>query len=416
MERLDRNGKGVAVIWRRSGRDVAARIVLAAAAVAASAAPLRPCTIAVISGRITADGRPLLWKNRDVTNQNTVVRFFSGNAHAFLGLTDAGVTDKIFAGLNDAGLAVVNAVSSDLEGVGDSENGVIIKRILEECAAVDEVDALLAATNAAGRRTQANFGVIDARGGGAIFETGNRSYARFDVTASPDGFIVRTNFALSGADPSRGEGFIRYARASAILGPAAPSRTIDVRFLFDRAARDLVNEDVDPYPLPFRGTQDGHSVGRIDTSTSINRYRTSCAVVVQGADAAESPLLATMWCVLGEPVCGVALPLWVRAGSVPYEFCGSFTSPLRDAVKAREKRGYDDPSGERWLDTRLLADARGRGLAALIRGLESFIFPSASAALAKWRSAPPAAAAIRDFQNRLASWAYRRYVSGSILF
>lgn len=30
-----------------------------------SAGPLSACTSAVISGKVTPDGRPLLWKNRD---------------------------------------------------------------------------------------------------------------------------------------------------------------------------------------------------------------------------------------------------------------------------------------------------------------------------------------------------------------
>jgi hypothetical protein len=376
----------------------------------------RPCTIAVILGRATADGRPLLWKNRDVTEQDNIVRFYAGKVHDYLGLSDAGAADKIFAGLNAAGLAIVNAVSSDLEGTSESENGVIIKRILEECATVDEVDALLAATNAAGRKTRANLGVIDARGHGAIFETGNKSYTRFGADASPDGILVRTNFALTGARPEEGEGFIRFDRASAILGPAAADRTIDVRFLFDRAARDLVNEAVDPYPLPFKGSQNGHSQGYLRTDYSINRYKTASAVVFQGAAGGEDPLLATMWCLLGEPVCGIALPLWVRAGAVPWEFCGSYFSPLREAVKVREAECYTDPSSDRYLDTRILADGRGGGLAAFISRLEALIFPAAETALKSWRRTLPSAAAVRNAQNQVAFWAYRKYEARSLAY
>jgi hypothetical protein len=392
------------------------RLALAAALAAGLVPSARPCTIAVVSGLRTADGRPLLWKNRDVTEQDNVVRFYQGRVHAYLGLSDAGVTDKIFAGLNSAGLAIVNAVSGDLDGSSDSENGVFIKRILEECATIEDVDALLAATNASGRKTQANFGLIDARGQGAIFETGNRSYARFDASAAPAGFLVRTNFAVTGTKPEQGEGFIRFDRATVILGPAAAARSIDVRFLFDRGARDLVNEDVDPYPLPFRGTQNGHAVGYIHTNYSINRYRTASAVVFRGVGAGEDPLLATMWALLGEPVCGIALPLWVRAGAVPYEVCGTYTSPLRDAVMAKEVRCYDDASSDRYLNTRALGGGSGRGLAALVGRIESFVFPAAEISLAKWRRSPPIAAEVRNVQNSLAGWSYLRYVAGAVGF
>jgi len=384
--------------------------VLFAALVLAPVA--RPCTIAVIAGRATAEGRPLLWKNRDVAAQDNVVRFYGGKAYGYLGLSDAGVTDKIFAGLNAAGLAVVNAVSSDLEGTGDSENGVFIKRILEECATVDEVEALLASTNAGGRKTQANLGIIDARGGAAIFEAGNHSFVRFDAAAAPSGFLVRTNYALSGASPDKGEGFIRFERAGSILAPAAAGRRIDVRFVFDQAARDLVNEAVDPYPLPFTGSQNGHPPGFIHTDFSINRYKTASAVVVQGAEPGGDPLLATMWCLLGEPVWGIALPLWVRAGSTPHEVRGTYFSPLREAVKAREASAYDDPASDRYLDTRMLADGKGGGWAVVLSRVESLVFAAAESAVRSWRKSPPAPASVRSAQDQIAFWAYRRYLAG----
>jgi hypothetical protein len=123
-----------------------------------------------------------------------------------------------------------------------------------------------------------------------------------------------------------------------------------------------------------------------------------------------------MWCLLGEPVCGVALPLWVRAGDVPYELCGSYFSPLREAVKIREAGGYTDPSSDRYLNTRILADGRGRGLAAFIDRLEALIFPTAEAALKSWRRAAPAPAAVRNAQNQIAFWAYRKYAAGSLAY
>jgi hypothetical protein len=390
-------------------------LVFAASAVLVLAPWARPCTIAVISGKATADGRPFLWKNRDVANQDSVVTFSRGSVHDFLGLSDAGVTTKVFAGLNSAGLAVVNAVSSDLEGTGDTENGIFIKRILEECATVDEVEALLAATNVSGRKTQANFGVIDGFGGAAVFETGNHAFVRYDAASAPGGFLVRTNFALSAAAPEKGEGFIRFDRAEAILGPAAAAGTIGARFLFDRAARDLVNESVDPYPLPFTGTQNGHAPGYLHANDSISRYKTVGAVIVHGAGRGEDPLLATMWCLLGEPVFGIALPLWVRAASTPYELRGTYFSPLREAVKSREAAAYTDPSSDQYFDSRILADGRGGGLSVFISRLESLIFAAAETALKGWRSSAPPAAAVKAAQDQIAFWAYRKYAAGSLV-
>ncbi len=222
--------------------------------------------------------------------------------------------------------------------------------------------------------------------------------------------------AFSGATPENGEGFIRFDRATAILESGAANRALDVRFVFDRAARDLVNEAVDPYPLPFKGSQYGHPVGYLRTDYSINRYKTASAVVVHGAAPGEDPLLATMWCLLGEPVWGIALPLWVRAGATPYEFRGTYFSPLREAVKAREGTAYADPSSDRYFDSRLLDDGRGRGWAVFIARLESLIFSAAGTALRDWRKTPPAASIVRAAQDQIAFWAYRKYFAGSLAY
>jgi len=368
-----------------------------------------PCTVAVISGRVTVDGRPILWKNRDVTSQDNLLRFVVVGRHAFVGLVEPGPVDKVWAGLNDAGLAIVNAVSADLEGAAESENGAFIKRVLEECATVREVEALLAATNGS-RKTLANFGVIDAEGGGAMFEAGNGSFAKYDVEAAPAGFIVRTNFALTGTKAGEGEGYIRFDRATAVLTPAAAARTIDVRFVADSLARDLVNEAVDPYPLPFKGTQSGHPPGYLRTDNSINRYRTASATIVHGVRKGEDPFLATLWSILGEPVCGIALPAWVKAADIPQALGGVLTSPLRDLVKHAEGRCYSDPTSDRYLDTTELVDEKGGGLLLRNGGLESVIFRTAEAALERWRASSASAPEIRIFQDRLAAWAYRRYL------
>ena len=35
-----------------------------------------PCTSAIISGKLTPDGRPLLWKHRDTGEDNNRVQYF----------------------------------------------------------------------------------------------------------------------------------------------------------------------------------------------------------------------------------------------------------------------------------------------------------------------------------------------------
>ena len=58
-----------------------------------SAGPLSACTSAVISGKVTPDGRPLLWKNRDTDFPQNSVRYFSGGRYPFVAVVNS-VEDK----------------------------------------------------------------------------------------------------------------------------------------------------------------------------------------------------------------------------------------------------------------------------------------------------------------------------------
>ena len=159
------------------------------------------CTTAVFSGRATVDGRPLLWKNRETSGENNEVAFITGGTFDVLALIDAGREDAVWMGINSAGFAIENSASGDLEGTAAGENGLFMKVALKSCATVQEFEALLISTNTTGRLTKANFGVIDATGSAAIFETGNSSFKKFDARdpiTAPKGFLVRTNFAETG--------------------------------------------------------------------------------------------------------------------------------------------------------------------------------------------------------------------------
>ena len=48
------------------------------------------CTSAVISGRATYDGRPLLWKHRDTDFLQNSVKYFKGEKYSFIGKEKAG--------------------------------------------------------------------------------------------------------------------------------------------------------------------------------------------------------------------------------------------------------------------------------------------------------------------------------------
>jgi len=318
------------------------------------------CTTAVISGRVTRDGRPILWKNRDFRSapRNEVVLFDDG-PYRVIGVVNAGSRSSVWMGVNEAGLCIENSLSSDLgsaEKATGLGNGGFMKRALQTCATVDEVRALLEETNVSGRSTKANFGVIDAHCGAVMIEAGPTSYTLFDandVEVAPDGFLVRSNFAATAHDlpatpqPSQLSGIAssdRYLRACQLLD-GQHSGTIDLEFVIQHMARDLA----DGSGAAITGSvnnPDGELPPQISTANTVSRSTTVSCAVFHGVRADEDPRLTTMWVILGDPKFSIAVPTWASLPMVadPLEGkrggeIGEIARLLRGASLTRDGEG-----------------------------------------------------------------------------
>ncbi|MDZ7319940.1 MAG: hypothetical protein ONB11_12335 [candidate division KSB1 bacterium] len=362
------------------------------------------CTVAVISGRATADGRPLLWKNRDTSFLDNEVGYFADGRYSYIGIINAGDRTQVWMGVNSAGFAIMNSESQDLEGDTLDAEGYFMKQALMECATAADFEQLLESTNITGRETKANFGVIDATGAAIIFETGNHNFAKFDANdpkTAPLGFIVRANFAMTAVDTSKSYGQIRYRRANQLLQPLAQQKNISYQSILRFIARDLANEKTDPYPLPFAGQEGNHPPGFLRTYHSINRFRTASCAVFHGVLPNENPLLTTMWVILGEPICGVAVPLWVAAGTTPAMTDGDATALLNQTIQELEARVYPDTSRKQYLATSLLLNHRNRGLLPELFKLEDHIFRTTDQRMRQWRRQFPTPEAMAKFETTL---------------
>jgi hypothetical protein len=369
------------------------------------------CTTVVVAGKATVDGRPLLWKNRDTDDVHNEAVYITGGVYPVVGIVNAGSTTSTWMGINSAGLAIENSLSSDLDGPSSGENGSFMKLVLQTCASVAEFEQLLLETNFTGRATQANYGVIDATGAAAIFETGNHIFTKYDANDSataPAGFVVRTNFAFTG--DGSGTGYERYFRAVDLVASGISRGLMSYEYLLRNVARDLRNDQIDPYPLPYLGSQEGHPAGYIRTDYSINRHRTRSCAVFHGVRPDEDPRLSTMWVILGEPVCGVAAPLWVHAGATPPEMNGTVTAPLSDAVFEKKSDCYTDssslPHADQYLDTYALIDGLGGGILTYSFPIEGWIFARAEEALSSWRVSFPTSNVVSDIQEDIVYQAY----------
>ncbi|MEW4565452.1 carcinine hydrolase/isopenicillin-N N-acyltransferase family protein [Bremerella sp. JC770] len=282
------------------------------------------CTTAVISGKVTPDGRPLLWKNRDTRNgRHNEVAKITGGKYEAVAVVNAGQRGSVWMGVNEVGFCIENSLSRDLSTDEDSSgpaNGAFMRMALQRCKTVDDFRRLLEETNLSGRKTLANFGVIDAHGGAALFETGPKTYQLFDANdpvTAPNGYIVRSNFSTTAqkvsANPKKKslEGLYsseRYLRASGILEEVGNDH-ITLREVVRHCCRDLSDDAGKPYSGSINGGQ-GDLPESIITTNTISRTTTVSSVVFHGVKPGENPKLTTMWTMLGDPSFSIAVPVF----------------------------------------------------------------------------------------------------------
>ncbi|MGQ9578494.1 MAG: hypothetical protein ACUVWQ_07720 [Candidatus Aminicenantales bacterium] len=250
---------------------------------------LFPCTVAVVSGKATPDGRPLLWKNRDASVVDTKLVYIKGAKFAIFGLVNADDREaqNVWVGINSEGFAIINALASDLseDEKGAAENGRLMRLALGECSRVADFEAKLVQTNGQ-RQVAANFGVIDAYGQACFFETSKTKFVKFDANdprVAPFGYLARTNFAFTAAEKFKGSGYIRFERVSHIFEKALAESRLDLKFILQEAARDLVNEKLHSYPLTAALPDDPAKPLYINTNDTINRNSTVAVTVFHGA-------------------------------------------------------------------------------------------------------------------------------------
>ncbi|WP_437201550.1 peptidase C45 [Planctomicrobium sp. SH664] len=328
--------------------DAAVRFTLLIACLLQSSRVGECCTTAVISGAATVDGRPLLWKNRDLPNaiHNEVV-LIKGGTYQVLAVVTAGNPSSVWMGVNEAGMCIENSLSKDL-GTGQKkngpDNGEFMLLALKTCRNVAEVKALLEQTDATGRSTVGNFGVIDAEGGAVLFEAGPRSHVMFDANdpkVAPNGYLVRSNFSMTATElqdgplPTQGAGKIysgdRFLRARTLIA-AVPERSIDSRYLLQQCSRDLADSEGQAFCGSVNGAE-GPLPEFINTEHTISRSSTVSYAVFQGVRPGEDPRLTTMWVGLGDPKFATAVPCWVSLEKIASELKGK-DAPLCEAAIA----------------------------------------------------------------------------------
>lgn len=377
--------------------------------------PLIPCTVAVISGKATPDGRPLMWKNRDTSSLDSKIVFFNGKKYRFIGLIDA--RDKmglnVWAGINTEGFAIMNAASRDLaeSDQGMRDHGRLMKISLGECATAADFENLLKKT-AGKRNVGTSFGIIDADGNACIYETSSSSFKKFDANdprVAPQGYVIRTNYAFKALVEKGGGGYIRFERASRLFQDASAEGHLDHKFILQNVARDLANEKLHSYPLSNPKASDESSPLYINTNDTINRNSTASVALFHGVSKREKVHLATMWILLGQPICSVAVPLWAYAGAVPPELTGPGTASLNDFSRGLASYLYPDRRGHmvQYLNVSRLIRYEGGGVLRSLYKIENQVFAETEIKLKEWGEKKPTPQEVIDYEEKIASSVYK---------
>ena len=362
--------------------------------------PVSACTSAVISGKITPDGRPLLWKNRDTDFPQNSVKYFSGERYPFIAIVNS-VEDNptdVWIGTNSAGFSVMNTQSYNLVEIKPGEergeaNGRMMRRALEVCATVEDFCHFLDPI-AKPSLIEANFGVIDARGGAAMFEVDYYKYTMYDANNpkdAPCGYIARTNFSFAGK-VNEGAGYVRFMQEDKVLMPASATGQITPQWIFTELSRSFAN------PLMGIDLKTGefnrpHTNGWFVDQDFIARSSTASSVVVQGVKPGENPELTTMWTILGYPPTGVAMPVWLKGAdkSLPRLMArdeAKKVSPLGNwsVMLAGDVFSYTQGMGSsRYMNWEKLYNAEKKGYMQLLAPVEEEVFNRSQPVIKQWR-------------------------------
>ncbi len=341
------------------------------------------CTSAIFSGKVTPDGRPLLWKHRDTGEDNNRIQFFKGEKFNFIALVNSPDSTGIaWTGTNSAGFSIMNTASYNLKDDNIKEmdkEGELMYKALSTCKNLKEFEKFLKSLPKP-LRVEANFGVIDADGEAAYYEVNNTKFTKVDVNdpkIAPQGYLVYTNFSYTGRY-NEGMGYIRQQNAIDIISKRVMYGDITPQWIFNNLSRSFYHSllGIDLKEKEF--SPEKGSGWYIDQDF-IPRKSSVASIVIQGVKPGEDPLQTIMWTILGYPPAGIAIPLWVVAGDyLPKTLLSSDNSKNSFAcTKAVNLKNKTFPikrgNGNKYMNFVLIYNSNGNGYMQKLKPFENEI-------------------------------------------
>lgn len=357
-----------------------------------------PCTTAIVSGKVTKSGRPLLLKHRDSGFEQNKLMFFEDGKYKYIGLVNSEdkLGKEVWGGVNSEGFAIINSASYNLKPDSDTtklmdKEGIVMKLALQECATIKDFENLLLNMNKP-LGVEANFGVIDAKGGAAYFETNNFTFNKIDanyLSVAPFGYLIRTNYSFV-TDKNDGYGYIRYNTANELFYEAAMEDNLSVKFILQDVSRSLkhslLNVDLK------KNIEVSESENKLILFQDFIPRNSSCAtILIEGVKPNESPELATLWTVLGFQLTSVAIPTWVKSGAeLPKLLLADNSGNAPLCGKALKLKNELFPvklgNGQNYINIPKLINKEKTGFLQKLKPLEDKIIEKTNSKLNEWRS------------------------------
>lgn len=348
--------------------------------------PADCCTTAIFSGKVTEDGRPIIWKNRDGSFLQNRVEYVSANdsiKYSFVYLSNSNPSKEAWSGLNSEGFSIMNSVSYNIRQEGDNtpdiqmdREGFVMYLALATCKTVQDFENLLDNLEKP-MGLEANFGVIDAYGGAAYYETNNYTWIKYDVNEAPEGYIIRSNYSFSGRE-GEGQGYVRYDNAEKIIKDHLNSGgKITPRFVMDNLSRNFYQSyfDFDPIDKGYNNFVDKDFIPRRSTLST---------TIVQGVKPQEDASLAVMWTSLGYPPVSQIVPVMVCAGkNLPKDMLAGKDKNSAACTRALQRKGevlFKSSSGTTYVDLQEMQRYRSQ-----IQAAENGMFEKFSGMQEYWR-------------------------------
>ncbi len=357
------------------------------------------CTTAVISGKATKDGRPMLWKNRDTGAVKNKIMIFHDGKYTYAGLVNSGdkTGKSIWIGYNSAGFAIMNSASYNLNNDTIRQSGGegrLMKRALQTCATVDDFQKLLESLPKP-TRLEANFGVIDAKGGAAYFELGNFKIYKIDANdqaVAPNGYLIRTNYSFMGT-PGKGGGYIRYVSTRKVFEKAVKNGGITVKTIMRDATKNLHHSLTGINLWDYVNLPSGHEK-MVWFRDYVPRRISASSCMVQGVKPHQNPSLTTMWTDLGWPLASVTIPVILsKENTLPSVL--KYDKKLKDAplchmalaLKSRCYTYHWGTSSKYYINVNALLNADKTGILQILKPLDDQLIAEGEEQIRKWEKA-----------------------------